>query len=74
MYKGRAITSVIIGLDPSDPDHGMMKMYFCNNCQNPIAKYKGFVFWLIPGLVEVELPVIHQCRNCKVNYNFLAIA
>lgn len=64
--KNIEVTSVIIGHDPKDPQGNIAHMFFCYNCQNPIAQYIGRVLRIIPGSTPLSLPVLLKCRCGKV--------
>jgi len=71
--KNIQVTSVIVSHDQDDPHGYRLHMFFCYNCQAPVFQYKGSVVHILPGEVPMELPIIHQCPNCKKNYAIHAI-
>jgi len=40
-------------------------MYFCPDCRNPIAQYKGDLIASVPGEAPEPYPVQIQCKNPK---------
>jgi hypothetical protein len=64
--KNIQVTSVIIASDPLDKVGEKLHMFFCYNCQNPIAQYIGRVIRITPGSTPLSLPVLLKCRCGKV--------
>lgn len=63
------VTSVVL----KDTGDNRLRMFFCNNCQNPILQHIGArVIQILPGAVPTVLPTIVQCnnRNCRTKYLF----
>lgn len=62
------VTSVIISSDPKDKLGEVLHMFFCYNCQNPIAQYIGKVLRIVPGSTPLSLPVLLKCLRCGKVY------
>lgn len=67
------VTTVILQSDVDDQAEERLKMFFCYNCQNPVAQYNGHVFAIMPGKSPVSLPVYIKCPNCKKLYSIQGI-
>jgi hypothetical protein len=67
------VTHVTLAHDLDDPEGAKLKMFFCYNCQNPIAQYQGHVCSIMPGRSAVPLPIYIKCPNCKILYSIQAI-
>ena len=42
---------------------GDWSMYYCPDCRNPIAQYKGDLVAEVPGGTPSNYPVMVQCKN-----------
>lgn len=62
-------TVTLIRVNPNVNDEA--NMFFCNDCKNAVAQYKGEVIKIHPGEVEVDAPLIVQCSNPKCNRKYL---
>jgi RNase P subunit RPR2 len=67
------VTNVTLSYDIDDIKEDKLKMFFCYNCQNPVAQYQGEVLSIMPGATPVRLPIIVKCPHCKKLYRFNAI-
>jgi hypothetical protein len=67
------VTSVTLSYDVNDIKGDKLKMFFCYNCQNPIAQYHGKVLSILPGRTNVPLPIYVKCSHCKNLYSINAI-
>jgi hypothetical protein len=59
-------------------DQGEWKMYWCPDCRNPIAQYKGDLIMEHPGIDEdgkyvkpMHPPVLVQCKNSQCGRKIL---
>lgn len=66
--KNIKVTSVIIQNDDMDKNKEMLHMFFCYNCQNPIAQYIGNVLRIVPGSTPLSLPILLKCLRCGKVY------
>lgn len=62
------VTSVIISSDKKDKENNIVHMFFCYNCQNPIAQYVGKILRIIPGSTPLSLPILLKCLRCGIVY------
>jgi hypothetical protein len=67
------VTSITLSYDIDDIKEDKLKMFFCYNCQNPVAQYQGEVLSILPGATPIRLPIIVKCPHCKHLYSFNAI-
>lgn len=67
------VTNVTLSYDIDDIAEDKLKMFFCMQCQNPVAQYQGEVLSIMPGATPVRLPIIIKCPHCKHLYRFNAI-
>lgn len=52
------------------------KMFFCNYCGQPLAKFTGLIYMQAPGESPQELPVAEfKCpnRHCNAVYCFMGV-
>ena len=57
------IKKTIISVWLVDHGEGDWKMYFCPDCRNAIAQYKGNIVMEVPGSTPEKTPVMIQCKN-----------
>ena len=62
------VTSVILTADPHDKLGKDLHMFFCFNCQNPIAQYIGKIIRIVPGSTPLSLPILLKCLRCGKIY------
>lgn len=67
------LTTVTLGIDPTDINSTQLHMFFCNNCGTPLGQHKGFVYSIHPGQDIMPLPWIQRCGTCKRRYAIQSI-
>ena len=65
-------TPITVYLNRNDSKSDYWKMYYCNDCRNPIMQYMGEVVMAVPGAEAVSLPIMIACsnKNCTRRYCF----
>jgi len=48
-----------------------LKIYYCSTCRCPLIQFKGDLLQELPGLKEVKLPILLQCRNQECGRKYL---